>query len=149
MVIDKLENAHIYYGMGSRIEKALKYLENLDSQKIKPGRYEIEDTSILAICEEYITKPIESGFWEGHRKYIDIQFIADGTELIGYSNINKMKESVSYDEDRDIQEFQGEGEFYRMDKNSFMILLPHDIHMPGRLYKEPNNVKKIIMKVSV
>lgn len=149
MVIDKLENAHFYYGLDPRIKRALKFLEEQDLAAIKPGRYEIDGSSVLAICEEYQTKPIESGFWETHRKYVDIQFIAEGVELIGYSNIGNLTESAPYDPDKDMQELQGRGEFYRMDKNSFMILMPQDAHMPGRMAQKPNTVKKIVMKVLV
>lgn len=149
MIIDKLENAHIYYGLSLRIKMALKFLEDQNFAEIKPGRYDVDGTSVLMICEEYMTKAIESGFWEAHRKYIDIQFIADGVELIGYSNINNMTESVQYDLDKDMHELKGEGQFYKVDKNSFMILMPHDVHMPGRLYREPQAVKKIVMKVAV
>lgn len=147
MIIDKIEDAYLYYGLGERIKTALKYLENLDLSKFKPGKYEVDGSVVFASCDEYVTNPIESGKWEAHRKYIDVQFVAEGTELIGYSNIESMKISEQYDRDKDILFLEGDGDFLTMNEGTFMILMPHDVHMPGRYDKEPGPVKKIVMKV--
>ncbi|MDD5435916.1 MAG: YhcH/YjgK/YiaL family protein, partial [Nitrospira sp.] len=97
MITDLLNNASQYSKMNMKIETALNYLQDTDLSNLKPGRYEIDGSDIFALMQNYETKPKENGFWEAHRKYIDIQYVIKGTELIGYANIVHLK-SGEYDD---------------------------------------------------
>ena len=149
MIIDRLENAHIYGKLSDRIKTALDFLEFSDLMALKPGRYEIDGSKVIAICEEYTTKLKENVVWEAHRKYIDIQFVVKGTELIGYSNIENMRMATQYEPQKDILNFEGNGNFFLLSSGTFMILMPHDVHAPGLCVAEPECVKKIVMKVLI
>jgi beta-galactosidase beta subunit len=48
---------------------------------MEPGVYEIESKSIFALFKS--TKEIKDCVLEGHVKYIDIQYIIQGVELMG------------------------------------------------------------------
>ena len=79
MIIDSLKNAKLYYGLGERIEKGLKFLENTDLSEYKNGKYEIDGEKIYVSVQDYETKPLEPGKCEPHRKYLDIQYIIQGS----------------------------------------------------------------------
>jgi len=149
MIIDKLSNAKQYYGVSQRIEKALKYLEVTDLVKLEIGKYEIDGKNIFAVVSEYETKDIEQGKWEGHKKHIDIQFVASGEEKIGYSHINKMKESSEYNKEKDVLFFKGEGNLLLVNEGTFAIFAPEDVHMPGIRVENGQHVKKVIVKILV
>ena len=148
MIIDHLDNARLYFGLGVRLAAGLRYLQETDLQHLVPGRYEIEGRSLFALVFEYQTKPREAAFWEAHRQYIDIQYVQSGTELIGYAPLALM-ECGSYDEGDDIVRAEGEGEFLELRAGFFAVLGPQDVHMPGLLRDVPHAVKKVIVKVAV
>ena len=56
MIIDKIENSHLYKDLSKRIEKAFEYIHNTDLKNINPGKYEIEGENIFALISEYETK---------------------------------------------------------------------------------------------
>ncbi len=149
MVIDKLENSNLYTGFGDKIRKALQYLKQNNFIEIKDGRYEIDGEDIYASVMRYKTKSVANGKWESHKKYIDVQFIAEGTERIGYSNINNMVIKESYSEEKDIQFLKGKGDFFTAEKNTFAILFPQDVHMPGISNEADRQsaVIKVVVKV--
>jgi YhcH/YjgK/YiaL family protein len=149
MVIDKITNAQLYYGLGKRITLALKYLKETDFSGIEPGRYEIDGSNVYALVQVYESKLPDTGKWEGHRKYIDIQYVAEGSELIGYANIERMKTICGYDEEKDFILFEGKGDFLSVPAGTFALLWPHDVHMPGIAADIPRTVKKVIVKVRV
>jgi len=128
-----------------KIEKAIEWLK--ENKESEDGVYEIEGKIVYAIVQSYNTRNKDNVKWEAHRKYIDIQFILKGTEKIGISNIEKMKANEQYQEEKDIQFFDGEGEYYDIKKGEYMIIYPDDIHMPS--IGNGNFVKKIVVKVSV
>jgi YhcH/YjgK/YiaL family protein len=148
MIIDQLENAALYYGLGERMATALRYLQQADPATLQPGRYEVDGTNVHAMVQHYDTKPREKGRWEAHRRYFDIQFLAEGTELMGFANIRQVTLG-DYDEVKDFQALQADGEFVLMRPGTFVILAPHDAHMPGLAVAEPRPARKIVMKVRV
>lgn len=149
MIIDKLENTELYSGLGERIFKALLFLKTNTFPEMKDGRYEIDGSNIYATISRYQTKPVENGKWESHRKYIDVQFVAEGEEKIGYSYIERMKVIKKYDDEKDIQFLEGAGDFITVNKNAFVILYPSDVHMPGIQINEAVKILKVVVKVKI
>jgi YhcH/YjgK/YiaL family protein len=149
MIIDSIENLSLYNGLGVRITKALNYLEETNFKKLDNGRYEIDGANIYSTVNRYATKPTKEGRWEAHKNYIDIQFIAAGAELIGYSFIKNMKPEIEYNSEKDIQFYTGNGQMIKVEKNMFVILFPSDVHMPGIRVNEPDEVIKVVVKVKV
>lgn len=149
MIIDQLKNAHLYYKLDNNIASAFKFLEEADLINLKPGKYEIDGDRIFAIAQHYITKPKHIALWEAHSRYIDIQCIIKGKELIGYTNIENLKPDIDYDPDKDIRFLKGEGDFLKMTAGMFMILMSHDAHMPSISINEPAYVKKVVVKVEI
>ena len=149
MIVDKLENIGLYSVPGGRIYKALLYLKQNNFSEIKDGRYEIDGENIYASVSRYQTKPEQSGKWESHKKYIDVQFIAEGTERIGYSNLSGMIIKEEYNEEKDVQFFEGTGDFITAGKNTFVILFQQDVHKPGIALEDnkPDEVLKVVVKV--
>ena len=85
MIIDKLSNTHLYSGFGERINKAFTYLKETDFSNMEIGKHEIDGENIFALVNEYNTKDESEGKLEAHKKYIDVQFVAKGSELMGYA----------------------------------------------------------------
>ena len=146
MVIDQLENASQYYGLGIRIEMALRYLQETDVQNAAADRYDIDGDKVYAMVQEYNSKPKAKGFWESHRKYLDVQYVAAGAEHMGYAPTVRLSPG-EYQEENDFIELAGDGEFFHLREGFFCILAPQDAHMPGMAVDQPTPVKKVVIKV--
>ncbi|MHB0999583.1 MAG: YhcH/YjgK/YiaL family protein [Armatimonadota bacterium] len=149
MIIDNISNASIYYRMGRGIETALRFLESRDLTQLEPGRYELEGDEIYFIVIRYDTKPIEQGAWEAHRQYADVQFIVSGTERMGYTNLQTLQAADGYDDAKDIEFLNGEGNFITMNQGDFAVFFPQDAHMPCIAVSNPEPVFKVVVKVRV
>lgn len=148
MIIDQLKNASLYFGMSEKLATALRYLQNADISNVKPGKYEIDGSNIYALVQQYETKPRENGFWEAHRRYIDVQYIIKGVELIGYASLEHLK-AGEYDDAKDFLPVQGDGDFFVVRAGTFVIFAPQDAHMPGLTVSTPQTIEKIVLKVCV
>lgn len=147
MIFDNIKNASQYFSLDEKIKKALEYLSSTNFETVEPGNYEIDGDNIFAIVSEYQTKPLTSGKWESHRKYIDIQYVVSGAEKIGFTESKKVITLEEYNSDKDITIHKGEGQFINIEQKHFMILFPNDIHMPGIAMNIPKPVKKVVIKV--
>ena len=131
MIIDKLSNSQLYSGLGERIDKAFAYLKETDFSKMELGKYDINGENIFALVNEYNTKDESEGKLEAHKKYIDVQFVAKGSELMGYAPLVNQKIIDEYNEQNDITFFSGEKSFTQVNEGMFAIFFPTDIHLPG------------------
>lgn len=149
MIIDHIKNAAVYKGLNARIMKALDYLAKTDFSALAPGRYEIDGSTIYALVQEYETKPREKGVWEAHRRYIDVQFVADGIETMGYAPLGNLAVSQAYSSEKDCELFTGTGDFITAGKGMFLVFFPEDGHMPCLIKDKPVKVRKVVVKVAV
>jgi len=148
MIIDKLTNSHLYETLSPRIKRAFDYLHQTDLKAIPDGKYEIDGNAIYAAVQSYSTKRIEQGKWEAHKRYIDIQYIIEGKEMIGYNHLNRLT-LKEYDPDRDVSFLSGDGNYLPLASGEFMLLYPEDAHMPCIAIDAPSVVKKVVVKIAV
>jgi len=149
MIIDHIDNAHMYYGLGPRLEQALKYLAQTDLEAAAIERYDLDGDNLFALVQEYETKRREDGFWEAHRQYADVQYLVSGTEHMGVAPIADLEMDGEYDPEKDFSKLIGEGTFCTMKPGTFVILFPQDAHMPGMAVDEPAPAKKAVVKVKL
>ena len=149
MIIDRLSNCEMYYGLSSKIEKAFRYLQENDLSSKEPGTYYIDDNKMYVLLSEYETKSVNEALWEAHRKYIDIQYVIEGIEKMGYSNIENIETTIEYDESKDILFGNGSGDFVTVSKGYFTIFTPQDAHMPSINVNKGGKVKKAVIKILI
>jgi biofilm protein TabA len=132
--------------------KGLEYLKNTDLDQLPVGRYEIDGDRIFALVQEYQTSPREKRKAETHRKYIDIQYVQHGMEVVGYSLTdaeNIISEDLSAEKDAIFYgSVPGEKDLI-LSAGRYGIFFPTDIHRPGCNFKEEHPVKKIVLKVAL
>ena len=146
MIIDSIDNAKSYLGISQKIATALKYLSETDFSQLELGRHEIGDGSFCVI-QDYMTAPRNQKRWEAHRRYIDVQFVASGVEHMGWAQIDTLQIIENYNEQNDIEWFDGKGDFVTARTGTFVIVFPHDAHMPGVALEQPELVRKVVVKV--
>lgn len=148
MIIDRIDNAHLYHAVNAKFKRAFDYIQQIDVDTIPAGKYEIDGENMYALVQQYNTKLKEQGFWEAHRRYIDLQYVVQGAEGMGYANINHLRQD-EYDSSKDFLPLHGEGGLVTLHSGSFVLLLPEDAHMPGMAIGSPAPVKKVVVKIAV
>lgn len=148
MVIDNLNNAKRYETLHPGFLAAFTFLREHMAHPFSEGRHDIAD-GVYAMVSHYTTKPEDELNWEGHRKYIDVQFLASGEELLGYANADTMRQKGEYDAGNDFCLFSGEGLPVKLTSGTFAVLYPEDVHRPGGMSGRACAVEKIVVKVAL
>jgi YhcH/YjgK/YiaL family protein len=148
MLLDTLNNV-AKLGLGERFSVAFQYLQDTDFTRISPGKYKILDDNVYSIVQHYDSKPKSSGLWESHRQYIDVQYVAQGAEQVGYAYIETLNPGV-YDEAKDLIRYEaGGGEFFLLQQGFCAVFWPQDGHMPGIAIATPAPVVKAVVKIRI
>lgn len=149
MITDTLANIGQYASVNSRIKLAAQFLETGNCRGLAPGKYEIDGERVYALVQHYDTKPQEKGLWEAHRQYLDVQYMAEGSERLGYVPIGQTETTHPYDEAGDFALFAAAGDFFTLREGHFAMFAPQDVHMPGIQHEAAQAVKKIVIKVLI
>lgn len=148
MIFDTLENVNNYKGLG-RVYTALRFLSETDFTKMDLGRYELDGDNIYYMVQCYETDP-DKTIAEAHKKYIDIQFMVDGEEVVGVAPIGFDEKETQAISENDVWFYECKTEPLTLIKNSFMVLYPNDLHCPGvATDNKPMTCKKVVVKVKV
>jgi YhcH/YjgK/YiaL family protein len=149
MVIDTLVNSARYESLHPRFKAAFAFLRRPDIDAVALGRTDVDGSALFALVQTYETKPIQEGKLESHKKYVDIQYILEGEEFMGYAPLGTQPVSKPFDPEKDIGFYDGEAWFTRFRKGMFAIFFPQDAHLPGRHTDKATHVKKIVLKIEL
>jgi YhcH/YjgK/YiaL family protein len=150
MILDHLHNAALYENLHPGLKKGLNLLANSAFLSLPDGRHLIDGERLIAMPQRYETRLASAGRWESHRRYIDIQHILQGEELMGWANTSVLKVAEPYDPARDVTFHEGAGSLIHVPAGYFAIFYPEDAHMPCLAVNErPTPVRKIVLKVAL
>ncbi len=122
--------------------------------KLECGRYEFSDGAYAGLSEGNLRPLAECGY-EAHRKYIDIQMVVKGHEIIGIEDLETMRQGecvFTFDESKDAELWghNDNGTLNHLYDGDYLIILPEHAHMPGALPEGGDpKVKKLIIKAPV
>lgn len=120
------------------------YILNMEIDKVNKINIKY---NTFALEQKYITKSRNNCFYESHKKYIDLQLILSGSEVIEVCN----KENLSflkYDEEKDFMFYELPEEKYsniKLYPEDILILFPEDAHLGCK----KNEVNQIITKTVI
>jgi YhcH/YjgK/YiaL family protein len=130
----------------------LEYLKKTDFSKLPDGRYEIDGSRIFAIVQKYQTAAKDKCEAETHCKYIDIQYVYEGVELIGYGltdTVHEISQDFSAEKDAIFYKSVHEERDLLLTPGRYAIFFPTDIHRPTCNFETEHQVKKIVLKVAI
>jgi biofilm protein TabA len=151
MIQDTLDNSARYEALSPRFAKAFAYLRTVDGTQ-ELGRVDLDGDDVFAIVQTYTTKPQEKALFEAHRKYIDVQFIYSGREIILWAPLKTMQEeTLAYTVEKEaaLWKLVPDVTPLHMREGHFSILYPEDAHAPCVEWDGPAEVFKVVVKVAV
>ena len=106
----------------------------------------------FALEQVYPAKVRADGFFESHRKYIDVQVVFEGEEAMEFADISHLTVRQNYNPDRDVIIYADctTPSVLRVGAGEAAVFFPADGHMPGlRTGTGTGLVRKTVIKVPV
>lgn len=151
MILDTIYNTRLYVGLHAGFAKAFEILRDKTLSQKQDGKYTINGDNIYYTIQRYTTKPLNEGKLEAHRKYIDIQFLLAGVEILGYAPLKGLTTAEAYNPQKDITFFNTPKEItkIKLEPGLFCILFPDDAHLPCCQLAGPADVRKVVIKIQI
>jgi len=134
------------------LKKAIDFLRQLAPKDLREGKIEIDGQHVFALLQQYETITVDTPKFEYHQKYIDVQYIVSGEEVIGWLPAEQMTITEPYDPDKDIcfgTAPKGQITPVHLRAGQLAVLYPEDGHAPKLAVTKPSQVFKIVIKVAV
>lgn len=149
MIYDTIDHIRQYEGILPGVTEGLRFLAETDFSKLPDQRVELSGDDVYAFLQSYETKPVNDTP-EAHRKYIDIQYLVEGEELVGVGPLEAMTDVAEAHPERDIWLYHGPTETLTIGKGRFLVLWPGDAHAPCiAVDGKPTRCRKCVVKVRV
>jgi biofilm protein TabA len=149
MIIDRLANSTVFVTLIPRLKQALDYLRATDMTAAAVGRHDVDGDRLFALVQEYTTRPPEQCVWESHQHYIDVQYVVQGAERMGFMNILQAREREPYDSARDVAFYEPGQDFVTLQAGMLAIFGPEDVHSPCGAAGPPRPVRKVVIKAAI
>lgn len=148
MIIDSIRNAGAYTALHQGFAAAFSFLERPDLATLAPGKVAIEGDRVFAIMANGPGRRRGDGLLEVHERYIDIQYVLEGFEEMGWKPAADCRQPDGpFDRDKDIRFYRDAPDAWvSVSPGKFALFFPADAHLP--LVSE-GAIRKVIIKIAV
>jgi YhcH/YjgK/YiaL family protein len=135
------------------LQQAIAFIQQAVLGELADGRIAIDGARVYALVQSYNSKlEVENPRFEAHRKYVDLQYIVAGKELIGWAPLSALAEATPYNEEKDVLHGRIPAEaltLVHVSAGQAALLYPSDAHAPGLADGASIPVKKIVVKIAL
>ncbi len=150
MIKDTIEELPRYASVIPRWDLIVPQLKLELLADMDVGRYDLEDGVSYFLIAHYQSRTYHENQFEYHRKFIDIQVVLEGIELIYTAPVSRMMpDDAGYDPENDIQfGTTSVPDVLMLKAGDVAVFFPEDAHNPNcSVGKHHLDVKKAIFKV--
>lgn len=147
LVNPKLDNN----ALKERVNFAIEYLKKINVTEVDVGtRVDVDDKFFYSL-QSYLTRPESECKLESHRKYVDIQIMISGEEMMDIVDTSRLIVKEEYDAEKDVMFWNIPQRMARTSLKSgdCIVLYPENAHRGAVSGEKNNRVVKIVGKLRV
>lgn len=148
MILDHLSRARRYSALHPGFAAAWDVLESGRLEGLAPGKHELDGERLYVMLLNDPGRGRQAARLEAHRKYIDIQCVLSGTDLMGWRALSQCSRvETEYDPAKDVGFYAPPIETWiEVPQGHFVIFYPDDPHAP---LAGEGPLRKAVFKVAV
>lgn len=146
MIVCPFTNLERYAPIIPGLEEALKAVSEITDWT--PRTIPLSGGNKILV-QQLNSKDAATQLIETHRNFLDIQYIVEGEELVGWAPTDTLTPAEEYNPVKDKQMYSGHVDFMRIGAGYCYVVWPEDAHMPGVHLDKPTTMKKLVLKLKV
>ncbi len=146
MIVCPFKDLGRYAAIIPGLAEAMEAVAALDD--LTPRTVPLSDGNKILV-QAGTTKDAATQLIEAHRNYLDIQYIVEGAETMGWAPIEKLTPAGEYNPTKDKIMYSGHVDFMDIAAGYCYVVFPEDGHMPGVHLNQPQNYRKLVVKLKV
>lgn len=149
MILDKLENASLYFDCVPRFREFMNFFNFNDLVELPSCKIKLLGDDLFITISDLTGKDLQNCVMEAHRDYIDIHIPLTTSEQIGWRSQNDCDIIVEdYEEGKDRETYADAPQtIITIPQGSFAVFFPSDAHQLG--INPENSYRKLLVKTKV
>ncbi len=153
MIVTNINSPELekYAGVNPHFGRAFAEIKRILENGAENGKHVFDGDTLYANLFAYETKAVEDCVFEAHEKYIDIQVVLEGEELVGFESVDKLCVKTEFNEEGDyiLYHLNDTYDTVRLCRGEMAIIFPKEPHAPGiaAFDNKPSKVRKLVVKV--
>lgn len=127
------------------LKEAVEVVNNLKSYE--PAEYPLSCGKVKV--QKGITKPLDQTPAEVHKKYLDIQYVLQGQEMVGWAPADTLTPTGPFDTAKDVGFCTGKTTPILVPAGYCYVVYPEDGHVPRAHIEQPTEYVKVLVKLEV
>ena len=144
MIICPWKDLNRYEAIIPGLKEAMELVAGLEN--FEPATYPLACGGRVLV-QHITTKPAEGALLEAHKNFLDIQYIPEATETMGWAPIETLQNAKPYNDVKDVWHFAGECDLVDIRPGYCYVVYPEDAHAPGVHREEAKEYNKIVVKL--
>ena len=144
MIICPWKDLGRYESIIPGLKEAMELVAGLENYE--PATYPLACGGRVLV-QRITSKPAEGALLEAHKNFLDIQYIPEATETMGWAPIEKLEVAKEYNDVKDAWLFAGECDLVDIRPGYCYVVYPEDAHAPGVHRDEVKEYSKIVVKL--
>ncbi len=132
MILDTIHNAERYHAMHPGFKAAFDWLKSRTTgPRLPAGRQDIDGSRLYATVITEGGRGQARARFETHRRYIDIQYVVEGFDLMGWRHLDSTLKGKGFDAAKDLEFYEERPEWWiPVPSGHFAVFFPEDAHAP-------------------
>ena len=149
MIYGKLCETARYRGMSKLLDRGFDFLQSADLSALSLGKTEIQGDDLYCNHFTYTTAALSpDSLFEAHTRYLDLHIVLSGRERVGLTPVEALEE-VEIRADEDSVLYRGAPQnTLTLEEGWFLLVFPGEGHLPKLIAEAPENIDKLVMKIS-
>ncbi len=146
MIVCPFDKLSRYAAIIPGLEEAVKVASEITdfSNRVIP----LSGGNRILVQQGYTRSP-EGQLSEIHRQYLDVQYIVEGVDTVGWAPTESLT-LVDFDEAKDKGDCDGPVDFVAVKAGYCYVVFPEDAHLPNcHLSGDPVKFTKVVLKLKV
>ena len=146
MILCPFKELRRYAAVIPGLEEAIETIEKLPNRET--ATYPLSCGKVMVSSGS--SKPLEGALLEAHAKFLDIQYILEGSEVMGWAPTDSLDVATPYNPEKDCSMHAGDCQFFHIPAGYCYIVFPEDAHAPAvHLGDKVCSERKMIIKLKV
>ena len=145
MIVCPYKDLKRYEAVIPGLAEAMEFIGGLKS--FEPATYPLPECGGRVLVQHITTKSAEGALLEAHKNFLDIQYIPEETETMGWAPIEKLEVAKPYHDAKDVWHFAGDCDLIDIRPGYCYVVYPEDAHAPGVHRQDAKEYNKIVVKL--
>lgn len=134
------------------VRRVLAFIRARDWKALPDGKYEIEGARMFVTAQSYETQERSACRAETHASYVDVQYMLEGKECVGYCPLSpqlEVEEDCLAARDARFYKALPDEATFTLTPDAYAVFFPTDVHRPCCTAGEKQRVRKLVAKIHV